>query len=378
MIMKRKFIIVVVAVLILAGGVLIRKQLAAGKKPMPRKPETMVSMAFAETVDNGTVSTSVKATGRLMAKNRLELFAEVQGLMLPDGGVFKPGNAFSAGQTLVSIRSDDFRAGLVAQRSAFHSKLANVLPDLKADFPSSFPQWNKYVADFDPQKALIELPAATNEREKLFITGRGLYADYFNLKNAEINLSKYTIGAPFGGVLTEALVNPGTVVRPGQKLGEFIDPSVFEIEISVGASLVASLRTGLKVVVTPTVGNGIKYDGEVMRINRSIDPATQTGSVFIRVAGSGLEEGIFAEVIIPGADISDAFEINRSVLFDDDQVFVVKDSLLVAVKTDPLFFKENTVVVRGLENGSRVLSKPVPGAYAGMKVAVYQDNKEAK
>jgi len=367
--MKRKIIIVVSTVLILAAGVLVRKQLAADRKPAPRTPATTVAVAFVQQVKNGPVSTSVGATGSLMAKNRFEVFAEVQGIMLNDGGAFKAGNSFSAGQQLIGLRSDDFKAGLVAQRSAFHSRLAGVLPDFKMDFPGSHDRWAKYVLAFDPHKFIGELPVPADDREKLFVTGRGIFTEYFNLKNAELTLGKYSIVAPFSGVVTKSMVTPGTVVRPGQKLGEFIDPGVFEIEAAVTGSLAATLRTGQKVTVNLSQGAARQLTGEVVRINKSVDSGTQTVSVFVRVSGEGLDEGRFAEVLIPGADLENAFEINRSALMEEDRVYTVRDSLLVPVVVEPLFFKEKTVVVRGLTDNEQVLLRPVPGAYPGMKVA---------
>ena len=62
---------------------------------------------------------------------------------------------------------------------------------------------------------------------------------YYSIKNIEKRLSKYNITAPFNGVLTEALVTKGTLIRPGQKLGEFIDTSVFEIELAIEKRLLS-------------------------------------------------------------------------------------------------------------------------------------------
>ncbi len=50
-------------------------------------------------------------------------------------------------------------------------------------------------------------------------------------------MSKYTIKAPFKGILTEALVTEGTLIRNNQKLGEYIDPSLYEMEVSLGKKL---------------------------------------------------------------------------------------------------------------------------------------------
>jgi len=64
-----------------------------------------------------------------------------------------------------------------------------------------------------------------------------------------------------------------------------------------------------------------------------------------------------------------AFEISRSLLVDETRVYVVEDDALQLVTIEPIVFNEKSVVVRGLENGLEILSKPVSGAYSGMIVA---------
>ena len=80
----------------------------------------------------------------------------------------------------------------------------------------------------------------------------------------ELTLAKYNITAPFDGVLVEALVTPGSLIRPGQKLGEFIQPTVFEIEAPVSASMIGFLKIGQKVTVTSTNNDSKKWIGEIV------------------------------------------------------------------------------------------------------------------
>ena len=61
------------------------------------------------------------------------------------------------------------------------------------------------------------------------------------------DLNKFVVRAPFTGILTEATINPGTLVRPGQRLGEFIDPSVYEIQIALQKSMIPFIQENDKV-----------------------------------------------------------------------------------------------------------------------------------
>jgi hypothetical protein len=58
-------------------------------------------------------------------------------------------------------------------------------------------------------------------------------------------------------------------------------------------------------------------------------------------------------------------------MLDGEQVFVVRDSVLDVIDVEPVYFSDTKVVVKSIPNGTVLLSKPVPGAYAGMLVKPY-------
>ena len=72
------------------------------------------------------------------------------------------------------------------------------------------------------------------------------------------------------------------------------------------------------------------------------------------------------------------YEVSRKLLVDNDKLFVVKqDTMLDLVTVEPVFFKENTAVVKNLPDGTKLLSKVIPGAYVGMKVKIFTDDRTA-
>ena len=372
--MIRKIIVSVISIAIVVGGILGAKKIADSKKTPERRVGKTVTTVFTSTVKNGAIQVSIPVTGSLKAKSRVDLYSEVQGIMLPDNGRFKAGTSYGKGQTLVAIRSDDFQANLKSQRSNLQGLITAALADIKLDYPTSLDRWSRFLAALDVNSPLPPLPEPASNKEKMFIIGRNINATYYNIKNAEIVLNKYTITAPFNGILTNSMVTPGTVIRPGQKLGEFIDPSVFELEAPISSSNIDHLKVGQKVQLSSTDNSGRNWPGTVTRINRLIDPQSQTISAFIQVTGQGLEEGMFLKAKIDAAVMHDAFEIPRSVLFDEDQVFIAQDSLLIQKTVNPIHFNEKTVIVKGLEDNAQVLSKMPPAAYPGMKISIYKED----
>ena len=191
----------------------------------------------------------------------------------------------------------------------------------------------------------------------------------------ELIFIKYKLRAPFAGIITDALVTPGSLVRSGQKLGEFIDPSVYELEVAVGKSILPALAIGKNVTIKDTEYLKSEWTGKIIRINGKVDPTTQTVKVFIEVRGKELKEGMFLEAVMIGNPKENAFEISRNLLIDESNLYIVQDDVLQLVSVDPVYFNRNMVIVRGLKDGDQMVSKPVPGAYDGMKVIVYKAEK---
>jgi len=368
--MKRKLIIVASTIAILAIGMLIQSAMESSKQLPPKVKKENIAKVYVATVTNGTVPIHIEATGKLVAKRRSEIFAEVQGVMLPTKKEFKPGIAFQKGEVLLEMDAAVFRANVIAQRSNLLNLITGALADIRMDFPGSFPAWEKYAQNLNPKKTLAPLPEPTNEQERLFISGRSILSTYFNVKNAELQLAKYQLSAPFNGVLIEATVTPGSLVRPGQRLGAFIAPNHFEMETEIPAQWGNRLKIGQTVQLIDANDRNTKVDGTIARINQSVNAATQSVRIFIDVKSKQLKEGAYLQATIAADSIPNAFEIPRSLLLPDDKVYVVKNNTLETRAVSPLFFKEKTVVLGGLAEGLLTLAKPLPNAYPGMKTEI--------
>ncbi|MCK5703888.1 MAG: HlyD family efflux transporter periplasmic adaptor subunit [Cyclobacteriaceae bacterium] len=368
----RKYVTIIIGILLIAAAAYIAKDLANTEKKRRPKNEKVAPTVFIETVKNESVPVTVLESGRLMAKNRIDIFAEVQGVMEPTGKEFKPGENYRKGETIVSIRNDDYYANLQAQKSNLQNLITSILPDLRLDYPEAYKKWDAYLRNFNMDKPVANLPEPSSDKEKFFVTGRNIYTTYYNTKNMEIILSKYNLRAPYNGILTDALVTPGSLVRPGQKLGEFISPSIYEMEVSVNKSILPSLKVGRKVIVRDTENHSKQWNGKIIRINGKVDRTTQTVKVYIDLSGKELKEGMYLEAIMNGEPIEGSMEIARSLLVDELKVYIVQDSALQLVEVEPVFFNEKTVIVKGLLDGQKIISKNVPGAYSGMEVKIYQ------
>lgn len=367
----RKIILSVLLGFAIIGGSIYGSKLIADSKvnrrPVPKK---VIKTVFIDTVKNGVVAIKVPANGTLVAKERVELYAEVQGVLKKGGQLFKTGQQYRAGQALVRIDASEYYASVQSAKSNLYNLVTSIMPDLQLDYPEDFSKWQDYLTSFDLEKTTPKLPEITSDKEKYFITGRGIFSSYYNVKNLEQRLSKYVISAPFSGVLTEALVTEGTLVRTGQKLGEFIKVGTYELEVAISKSYADFLKLGEEVSLF-NLEKTRTYTGRVSRINGRVDQATQTITAFIEVQGENLKEGQYLEANLNAKNENDAIEVDRALLTDNNQIFVLRDSILDVISVSPVYFSDKKVVLKEVPDGELIVSKPVVGAYAGMLVKVY-------
>lgn len=363
----RKIIIAILALLIIGGAFFGAKTLIDNKKAPKPRVKKEVKIISTDTVVNATIPIIIPANGNLQAKRRVELFSEVTGVFKPTGTLFKTGQEYRAGQTMIIIENAEFYAQVQSARSNLNNQITAIMPDLRLDYPASYGQWQSYLDNWDMNASVPKLPEPKDDKEKYFITGRNIYTTYYNIKNLESRLGKFRIKAPFTGVLTEALVTEGTLVRNGQQLGEFIQTGIYELQVAISGEFADLLKVG-KLVELQNITGTKTYTGKVTRINGKIDQETQTITTVIEVSDKDLKDGMYLTANLQAQQIQNALELDRSLLQDGDQLFVVNDTLLELTSVQPVHFSDKTVVVKGIKDGTVIISKMVPGAYEGMIV----------
>jgi multidrug efflux pump subunit AcrA (membrane-fusion protein) len=372
----RKLILAILGVLFISGAIYGAKMIINSKSKTRKAPSKVIKTVFVDTVKNTSIPIIIPANGNLVAKRRVEIYSEVQGIFKPGSKLFKPGEKYQKNEAFISINDTEYYANVQLAKSNLYNSIAAVLADLRLDFPEVFLKWEAYLKSYDLNKPTPKLPKMVSEKENYFITGRSIVSNYYTVKNLEQRLSKYTISAPFEGILTEALVTEGTLIRSNQKLGEFIDPSIYEMEVSLSKTFASLLEVG-ETVELNNLERTRKYSGIVSRVNGSINSATQTIDVYIEIKNSNLKEGMYLEANLNAKKEKNAIEINRGLLLDENKIFIVRDSVLDMIDVRPVYFSDTKVVLKEIPDGTIILSSPFPGAYVGMMVKPLQVQKES-
>jgi len=330
------------------------------------EPDRMVSVIQFEP---GAIVSEIEITGRVTAADRIELFSEVQGRFDNGSKPFRTGISFNEGDTLARIDDTEEKLALISQRSRFLTALSGVLSTLKLDYPDLYEPWAQYTEAFDPESPVEELPEVENRQARLFLTSRGIYEQFYSIQSAEARLNKFTIVAPFSGELQEADLDPGSLVQPGVKLGEFTG-RLFELESYVSLQDLPFIEIGDPVALNSTVLNQ-SWSGSIVRIGSSVDNNTQSVPVFVELNSDTVKDGMYLEGSISGRTLENAVEIPRNMLTRGNTILVVEDSLATHKRVEPLLFKKESVIVSGLSADDRVIElRAGANRLAGMKVVV--------
>jgi len=362
----RKIILAVLGIVLVVLSIFVSGKIIANKPVYGSKAKNNVKEVYVQEVTNQRIKTQVPTNGVLVAHQRITLTSRVQGVLKTIDPLFKTAQSYKKGEMIYQIDDADYSASVKAARANFLSLLTSIIPDLKLDFSNEFSNWSQFLSDLTVTQSLPELPDMT-EKLKLFVSGRGLLSSYYSVQSMEQNLSYYSVRAPFDGVLVEATVTEGSLIRPGQQLGVFIKPGIYELAVQLPKTYVEFIAEGLEVSLNSLDGNQ-QYQGTISRINASVDSKTQSVQVFILVQDSRLKEGIYLTAQLDAIDIADAFMVKRGLLNAEQQLFVVKDNQLKLKQVEVVYYTQTHAVVRGINDGEQLLALPVLGAFEGMEV----------
>ena len=362
----RKWILFISGFLVIAISFQLSKKIIDSNPPPRKKAENKTKDVYIKKVVNGKYQVQIPSEGILQAYKRIRITSRVQGLMRAINPLFKPGQEYQSGQIIVKIEPAEFLANVISQRATLFNLITSILPDLNLDFPESYKIWNDYLKKFDLQKGVPQLPKM-NDKVKLFVSGRGVISSYYSLLNLEKTLGFYTIRAPFNGVLVNANVTEGSLIRPGQELGEFISPGDYELKVALPKSYLSNIEKGAKVKVK-SIDTGKDFFGIVSRINSKVNTQTQSVEVFIRIKDKRLKEGMYMQAYIDAITFDNVFAIDRGLINGSQELFIVKDNKLTLQKVNPIHYTETLAIIEGLLDGQQIIAQPMIGAYSGMEI----------
>lgn len=370
---KRKIIIIVSGVSIVVFLFFSMQWLSGMKKlPPKRAPKEVIRYVKAEPIKYSNLNVEVTATGRVTSNADVTLIAEVRGELMRGDISFKVGESFKKGDLLVKIDDAIELYNMKSRKSSFLNSVASMLPDLRVSFYDEYDEWMIFMEAIDVDKDLPELPELNSNQERIFMASRNILTNYYSIKSAEANFESYHIYAPFNGTITEVNLQVGAVANPGSKLGRIINTTDLELEVPVKVINAQWLKVGQKVVVYNS-NKTSSWKGRIVRKSQNVNPTTQSINTFVSInvsKGKSIFQGEYLSAEFSGIKINNVMEIPRKTVFNEDEVFIIRDSLLVKevinvqkVGSDKLYFN-------GLQEGEYIVTEPLINASESTKVQI--------
>ncbi|MEM6516176.1 MAG: efflux RND transporter periplasmic adaptor subunit [Bacteroidota bacterium] len=329
------------------------------------KPETVKEFQT-QSVLNDTIQSTVNLTGRIIPTKQVNIVAEVQGVIKSTGKNFEDGERYRKGQLIISIDDTELRYSLRSQRSKFINTLVQSMSDIELDYPNEFSNWNTFLKSVNPESSLPTLPAQTSEQLRFFLSGRGVFDTYYNIKSQENRLSKYRLYAPFDGVVTQASVDVGDLVSPGARLGEFISTASYEVVTAVSPSDLTALKSGQKFqLYARSIDKNVT--ATVKRISENLDATTQSINVYLSVKDSQLKSGMYVEGALATSAFAKAIRIPKKLISRDNKVYLIKDETVITKPVTVAAVEEDTAIIQGLDNGDVLIIEQVKPSQLGTK-----------
>ncbi len=228
------------------------------------------------------------------------------------------------------------------------------------------------------------------------------------LQEAERDLERTTIEAPFDGLLVDAELQTGQYLSPGQTLFELHDNDVFEVEAQFSLAQLAQLvpvgqpvETSAspppidpnefldELSATVTVRSGdvdVSFDGVPIRVTAAVDRQTRTLGVIVEVdsparlgagAAVALRSGAYCEVALFRKQPVDQIALPRTTIREGSVFVVDSDDRLSRRPVTLRGSIDDRRLVDGLRPGERVVLNPPAEAADGLLVR-WRDQKDER
>jgi len=203
---------------------------------------------------------------------------------------------------------------------------------------------------FDDQ---IEDEVIRTERARTARAKSGVDQREVALRQAEINLARTTIGAPFSGRVANVRISEGHRVNIGDELMTVVDIDPIKVEVQVLEAEVGYLEEGRNAQVTFAAFPGETFNGRVATINPVVERESRTARVTVLIPNSGgrILPGMYARVSVEARRFADRIIVPKSAILERDR----RTMLFVLDSEDGTTgLAKWNYVTTGLENDSLV------------------------
>jgi RND family efflux transporter MFP subunit len=364
------------------------------------------------------VNLYVEAYGTVRPRESLRLVAEVRGQIVDIDPSFEEGSYVQRGTTLIRIDPRNYQLAVnrrkvqIKQVEAEIKRLQQEVVNLearikiaKSDVTLAKNEYSRlkqlidrkviaqsqldkteqaYLVSLERLQALENQLALTDPQFEQLVAQRDMTR--VSLQEAQLDLERTGIMAPFDGWALEKAVEKGQHVNAGQYLGKIYNAGELEIEVRIPVkdfkwlpdSMGKTSSADADIIFTSGETQYV-WKGQVTRIKAQMEEKTRTIPVIVEVdetltaantdGSLRLRPGMFVAVRIKGRKINNAYVLPRHVVYPGDVVYTVEENQLKITPVNILrSYKETVIIDDGLSDGDQIIKSPISSATDGMRV----------
>ncbi|MDB4034620.1 efflux RND transporter periplasmic adaptor subunit [Pseudomonadales bacterium] len=353
-------------------------------RPMPEQltvSET-TSAIRAMTVVKESLRLKIRSEGTVTPKTQTNVIPEIKGRVTWISPNLVVGGYFQAGDLLVTIDAADYeaRTGLAqAQLLRAEAELEHKRFELQ--------RLQTLIKDNLVSQSNLENAARAHK-----IAKANVIESKINLAQAERDLSRTKITAPFEGMVRSESIDIGQFVQQGAPIASIYASDAVEVRLPiVNAQLAyldpANLQRGeLDPATAPMIrltaryaGTSFVWRGQLARTEGEIDAQSRMITAVARVRQDNqspdvppLQVGAFVAAEIEGQYLNDIVRLPRAALRPNSQVLIIDGDNRLRFRAVNVLRLENDFVLidSGLESGEVVNLSPIQTVVDGMRVSL--------
>lgn len=342
-------------------------------------PEVIPVSVRVTEVQTESVQLLVNSQGKVQAAQQVNLSVPVAGPVAWISPSLEAGGYVSEGDVLLRLEASDYETALARSRASLQQAQA------EADHAAGELERIQELAS----RRLASDSQFQDVRRQADVTRARLADAEANFRQAELDLQRTEIKAPFNAVVQTREVEVGQYVNRAASVAILYGADVVEVRVPLANRQLGFLdiplggRGELSADEAPDVtlrgiygGSEQFWSGKLVRIEAAIDANSNTVQTIIRVTqpedanSVPLPIGLYVEAAIEGKQVDDIIALPRSVIRNNNQVLVVDAENKMFYRDVEVYrLEENRVLISGgLLPGEFICTSPIQAVVDGMSV----------
>jgi len=360
-------------------------------QPKSRKREQIPLTVQVESAKYGPHQVIISAMGTIIPAREITLTSQVRGEIVQLNSDLIPGGLITKGVQLLKIDPRDYQLVVLQRKndvaeakSHFALEMGNQLIAQK-----EFEILGEQTTD-DEQQLMLRQPQLDHRRAAL----KGAEA---KLSQAELNLTRTRINAPFNAVILSRSVNIGSFISETTSLARLAGTDEFWLKLSVPINQLQWLHiptensdtgSSVKIIVGNSHDRQITRMGRLLRLAPDLEKEGRMAVLYISIKdplcrlaknknNARLLIGSYVKAEVEGLQIDSAVAIKRSYIHDSDTLWLFSEENKLAIRKINIAFKNRDYVfiTSGIVEGERIITSPLSAPVAGMSIRLWNPDK---